>query len=117
MPVQQARVARRRLERAIEDGDEVVATDIALAEAYHALHYHYDVPKEEARERLSSLVTGGVVTLDPAGVAEAFPESGGAGFVDRLIHARHRLRGGLTLTFERLQGKLDGAVRLGRLGG
>jgi hypothetical protein len=32
--------------------------------------------------------------------------------VDRLIHARHRALGAVTLTFERKLGALEGAVRL-----
>jgi hypothetical protein len=32
--------------------------------------------------------------------------------VDRLIHARHRALGGVTVTFERPQSRLEGAERL-----
>jgi predicted nucleic acid-binding protein len=112
LPQKQTQVVKARLERALDDGDEVLVTDLAIAEAFHALHHHYAVPKAEARELLLRFVTSGVVALDPQSSVTALSESGGAGMVDRLIHARHRALGAITLTFERPQSRLEGAERL-----
>lgn len=114
LPEEQFRAAKARLERSLDEGDAAIVTDLAVAEAYYALHHHYGVPKPEARGLLLRFVTSGVVTLDPEGSVAALAEMGGAGMVDRLIHARHRDRGGITVTFERLQSRLEGAERLGK---
>jgi predicted nucleic acid-binding protein len=112
LPQKQMQSAKARLERALDDGDEVMVTDLAIAEAYHALHHHYGVPKPEARGLLLRFVTSGVVALDPQSSISALSETGGAGMVDRLIHARHRALNAITLTFERPQSRLEGAERL-----
>jgi predicted nucleic acid-binding protein len=108
----QARAAQRRLERAIEQGESVIVCDLVIAEAYYALQFHYDVPKAEARSMLMRLVRSGVVTVEPREAEGVLGMTSGAGLVDRLIHARHRALGAVTLTFERKLGALEGAVRL-----
>lgn len=113
VPETLARAAQHRLERATEEGETVLVSDIVVAEAYHALQYHYAVPKAEARSLLRKFVESGVVRLEPSASAAALAAKGGAGLVDRLIHARYRSVGAVTLTFERRQGRLEGAVRLG----
>lgn len=112
LPADQARLARRRLEQAIEAAEAVLVSDLVIAEAYHALHYHYEVPKSEASELLSRFLESGVVSPEPSSSVRAFGQRGGAGLVDRLIHERYRSLGAVTLTFERRQGHLEGAVRL-----
>ena len=112
VPEAQARAARRRLEIAVEQGERVVVSDLVLAEAYHALQHHYGVPKAEARAILHRFATSGTVHVDPARAVEALESKGGAGLVDRLIHARYRTLGATTATFERKQGALEGATRL-----
>jgi predicted nucleic acid-binding protein len=111
-PEPQARTARRRLERALGAGEVVLVSDLVIAEAYHALQFHYAVPEREARAALLRFVESGVVQVDPSSLPATLTAKGGAGFVDRLIHARHRSLGAATLTFDRKQGKLEGAVRL-----
>ena len=111
-PEAQARAARRRLERAIERRESVIVCDLVIAEAYDALQFHYDVPKAEARSMLMRFVRSGVVTVEPREAEEVLDATSGAGLVDRLIHARHRALGAVTLTFERKLGALEGAVRL-----
>ncbi len=112
LPQKQSQAARGRLERALDEGDAVLVTDLAVAEAYHVLHHYYAVPKAEARGLLLRFVTSGVVALDPKSSLTALSEAGGAGVVDRMIHASHRALGGITLTFERRQSQLEGAERL-----
>jgi predicted nucleic acid-binding protein len=111
-PEAQARSAQRRLERAVEQGEVVILCDLVVAETYYALHFHYGVPKSEARRMLMRLAQSGIVTLEPRQAEEALGAMGGAGLVDRLIHARHRALDAVTLTFERKLGALEGAVRL-----
>ena len=78
-----------------------------------AKSWHWDgVPKAEARKVLLQFVRSGVVEVDPPEVEAALTGARGAGLVDRVIHARHRRRGAVTLTFERKQGALEGAQRL-----
>jgi hypothetical protein len=43
----------------------------------------------------------------------ALDPSAGAGLADRLIHARHRAEGAITVTFDKKMSALEGAVRLG----
>jgi len=54
------------------------------------------------------------VTVVPPLAVAALEPSVGAGLADRLIHARHRSEGAITLTFDKKMSALDGAVRLGR---
>ena len=90
----------------------MIVCDLVIAEAYYALQFHYDVPKAEARRMLMRLVRSGVVRVEPRQAEEVLDATSGAGLVDRLIHARHRALGAVTLTFERKLGALEGAVRL-----
>ena len=110
-PRAQMEAARRRIERAHAAGEAVLVSDLVAAETYHALRHHYGVPDAEARGRLRDLAESGVVQLDPPGVVVAL-ENGKADLVDRLILTRYRTLGAVTLTFDRKQGGLEGAVRL-----
>jgi predicted nucleic acid-binding protein len=113
-PRAQMEVARRRIERAVAAGEQVVVTDLVIAEVVHALRHHYGVPAAETVGRLRDLLGSGVVRLDPAGAEEALgPQGRGrAGVVDRLIVARHRSLGATTATFDRTQARLEGGVLL-----
>jgi len=112
LPAAQAREARRRLERAVEEEEPAVVSDLVIAEAYFALQHHYGVPKAEAQRILRRFVESAVVQIDPSNSLTALGATGGAGLVDRLIHLRYRGLGAITVTFERRQGSLEGAVRL-----
>lgn len=111
-PVAEARLARARIERAYATREPIVVTDLVLAEAYFALHHHYGIPKEEARSYLRQMTGAGVVTVSPPEAEWALRESRGAGLADRLIHARHRSEGAVTLTFDKKMAALEGAVGL-----
>jgi len=112
LPEAQALRARARLERALEENETVLVSDLVLAEAYFALHYHYAVPKAAARALLLRFAESGTVVVDPPEASLAFRAARGAGLVDRLIHSRYRSRGGITVTFEKKQSALEGARRL-----
>lgn len=108
-PPAQAAVARRRLEEALAAGETVLATDLVVADAYYALHYHYGVPKDEVRALLRAMLTSGAVRLEPEGSLWALDPARGAGLVDRLIVARHRALGASTWTFDRKLARLGAA--------
>jgi len=112
-PAAEAIAAQRRLARLLDAGESLFVTDLVIAETYHALQHHYRVPREEVIGLLHQLLTSGVVLPDPPEVLAALNEaSGAAGLVDRLIHARHRARGHVTLTLDARQAALDGAERV-----
>jgi predicted nucleic acid-binding protein len=113
-PVPQAAVAKRRLERAMAEGDAAVVSDLVITEAYHALCHHYGVPKDEARRELRMMLTSGVVALDPRSSLWALDETPGAGLFDRLVVARYRDQRVMTWTFDRKLAALEGAERLRR---
>ena len=113
-PRAQMEVARRRIEHALIVGEQVVVTDLVVAEAFHALRHHYGVPESVALERLRGFLDSGVIHVDPAGAREALGPGtrGQAGLVDRLIVTRHRALGATTATFDRRQARLEGGVLL-----
>ena len=113
-PRQQTQIARRRIERALAAGEQVVVTDLVVAEVFHALRHHYAVPEVTALARLRDLFDSGAARLDPAGSAEALQPgvSRGAGFIDRLIVARHNSLSATTATFDRRQARLASTVLL-----
>lgn len=109
-PVKQFEAARARLGSAHAAGEMVVVTDLVVAEAWHALHHHYGVPKDEARRALRGLVTSRLVELMPASSLPALDDAPGAALVDRLIHWRHLSEGARSLTFDALFGRFEGAT-------
>ena len=112
LPLREYRAASDRLEKAYQAQEIVIVTDLVLAETYHALRHHYEVPDATARERLLELVTSGLVVPEPAGAVRALAVEGGE-LMDRMIHQRHRSLDALTVTFDRRQGRLEGSVLLG----
>lgn len=110
-PPNVARAAARRLEAAAEAGERAVVCDLVVVEAYHALHHHYGVPQPEARALLHRFLVSGVVHPEPVEMVPALTATG-AGLADRVIHARYRGLGAVTVTFDRRQSDLEGAVRL-----
>lgn len=111
-PAAQAKLAQRRIAAALAAGDEILVSDLVAAEAFHALYYHYGLPKDEARTQLRAMLRSGVVGIDPPAALGAFEPNRGAGLVDRLIVARHRGLDASTWTFDRKLGAVDGAERL-----
>jgi hypothetical protein len=61
LPESQAARAKQRLEEALDRAETVVVTDLAVGEAYYALHDHYGGPKPEASDVLLRFVSSGVV--------------------------------------------------------
>jgi len=113
-PAEQYELAKQRLATAFLAHEQVLVSDLVVAEAYFALRHHYEVPQDEAREALRRLVASGLVELSPAASAAALDEADGAGVEDRLIHLRYQAEGAVSLTFDRRFSKLEGAHLLAR---
>ncbi len=112
-PEQQALVAVEAVEEWRAAGGSIVVSRLVLVEAYHALQYHYRVPKAEALRQLKAFIESpwvapdevAIETLSTRRLATVKP-----GFVDRLIHAEY-LRGqrsDFMVTFEKAASKLEG---------
>ena len=107
-PAEQSQRASAFLEELARRGDQAVVSDLVVAEAYFALHYHYGVPKKEALAALRQMFADGEVAsqgvaaevLATEGLASAKP-----GFVDRLIQGAYVASGGSMATFEKAAGK------------
>lgn len=106
MPLAQFKAAKHTLETAYMQGTRIIVTDLVCAEAYHALHYHYGVPKNKTQTLLRDFLTSGVVEPDPKELIDIFTSKPTTGFVDRMIHVRHQLQSAQTLTFDERQARL-----------
>jgi predicted nucleic-acid-binding protein len=85
-PEEQAVTAKDFIQECFYEGINVCVSDMVVSEAYHALCYHYDVPKLEAVEALRDLLESPMIT--PAGHALSVLSTykgTGAGMVDRMI--------------------------------
>ncbi|MGH7321718.1 MAG: PIN domain-containing protein [Candidatus Rokuibacteriota bacterium] len=111
-PRSQVERARHRIDRALAAGETILVTDLVAAESYHALRHHYAVPEGEALSRLRQLFESRVVRLEPPEAMGALTEGRGEALVDRLVVARYRGLGAVTVTLDRKQGRLEGAVPL-----
>ncbi len=117
-PEQQAALAASRLRKELAAGRRVVVTDLALAETWYALTAlgpnSYGVEPAVALQALRALVESRSISLEPAsGAPDALKAKGGsAGFVDRLLVARHNALALSTLTLDHRQAKLPGAELL-----
>jgi len=109
-PEDLALLAVRYVEERRRAEDRLFVSDWVLAETYHALQYHYQVPKAEVLDALRDFLADAIVdgtgdapaVLETSGLATANP-----GFIDRVIH-RNYLRFGAEelVTFEKAAAKL-----------
>ena len=115
-PVPLAGKAKSRLLEAHRVREAVIVSDLVIAEAYHALKYHYEIAPADIRRSLLTMLTSGLVQPEPGSAALAVLQAkamGKAGLVDRLIHARYESDGMITLTFDKTQAKLGKAEFIG----
>ncbi len=85
-PVAQAKRAYLYLEECYFAGISVYVSDLVVAEVYHALCHHYEVPAKEALDSLADFLSSPMIT--PCGHALTVLREyrgTGAGLVDRLI--------------------------------
>jgi predicted nucleic acid-binding protein len=111
-PAAEAARARARVESAHRAGDDLLVTDLVAAETFHALRFHYRVPREDAATAIRKMVTSGLVRLEPEDALRAWTRGSAVRLVDRLVHFRHRSLDAVTWTLDRRQGRLDGATRI-----
>lgn len=109
-PEDQAKRALADVQERLSRSEIIVVSDLVIAEAYFALHYHYHVPKADALRLLEAfLAEAGISALGYAPAVLATPNLATAnpGFVDRLIHAEYKAKAGLMLTFEKKAARLS----------
>lgn len=111
-PEPMAKAARHRLAEALGAGDRAVISDLVLLEAYHALQFHYEIPRKRAREMIHAMFASGTVHPEHPESARAFLPASGAGPADRLIHSSYALLGARTLTLDAALARLPGAERI-----
>jgi len=114
-PAEQTARAVRFLDDLRRRGDRAVVSDLAVAEAYYAVHYHYGVRKGEALRALRGMFEDGEIASTGAAadvLASPGIASAGPGFVDRLIHRGYESAGSLMATFERASGRLPSVTIL-----
>ncbi len=108
-PVGQATVAGRRVRAAAEAGDEILVSDLVVAETYFALQHHYRLTKAQALDSLTELFRAS--PLRAAGAARAVLATRNLatarpGLVDRLIQAEYAAVTAVTWTFEKSGSRL-----------
>jgi len=100
-----------------ESGQQVLVSDLVVAEAYFAMHTHYGIPKRAAIDTLLEFLRNPAIASEPEGcaadaLAAAVAGPASPGFVDRLLHAQYARHGAGTASFETAFRKLPGAVVL-----
>lgn len=107
----EAQAAVAELDRMRETGQRGAVSDLVAAETYFALQHHYEVPKQEALNRLRELLEAPEFTcmgeaasiLRQPNLSRSKP-----GFVDRLIHAEYIKHTATMLSFEKAAKRLPG---------
>ncbi len=111
-PENQAKAAVAALDEIVTNGGKAAVSDLVVTETYHALQYHYGVPKPEALETLRTFLLSDEIhslgsaaqILQQPNLAQAKP-----GFVDRLIHGEYNQHCAKMISFERAAKKLPNA--------
>ena len=108
-PVSQAKRAVARLDSIRSAGKRCAVSDLVVSEAYYALQYHYDVPKQRALDTLKAFLESPEIV--PIGksltiLQQANADRSEPGFVDRIIHAEYMRVASEMFSFEKAAGKL-----------
>ena len=109
-PAPMAEVALQWMRGHLAGGGRIIISGLVVAEAYYALHYHYQVPKAEALARLKDFMNSSGV--EGTGCARTILslsklESLRPGFVDRMIVEQYLDTGAdEVVTFERAASKM-----------
>lgn len=115
-PIPLATKARDRLLEAHRAREAVIVSDLVIAEAYHALKFHYELDPADIRRALLAMLTSGLVQAETGSAALAVLQAkspGKAGLVDRLIQARYEADGMTTLTLDKAQAKIGRSEFIG----
>ncbi|MYD36032.1 MAG: type II toxin-antitoxin system VapC family toxin [Dehalococcoidia bacterium] len=99
-----------RLESLIADGQEILASNQVVGEAYLTLQHYYRISKPDARAALARVLSSGLVFPQNGGtIVDALESSGGPGLMDRLIADDYTRAGLETLTLDRRMASLPHA--------
>lgn len=114
-PAPLAAKARERLVEAHRLRQAVVVSDVVIAEAYHALKFHYEIESAAIRASMQQMLASGLIQPEPgsAVLATLAGKPGKAGFVDRLIQARYEADGLTTWTLDKAQAKIGKSAYIG----
>lgn len=86
VPESQALAAKEYLDACQRGGARACVSDMVVAETYHALIYHYEVPKREALQALRDFLSAPIIQTTGEALAVLTEYHGsGAGLVDRII--------------------------------
>lgn len=109
-----ARAARALLERTEARGEQLLVSDLVVAECFHALRHHFGVPAEQAAEHLAALLHDPAIQGEAAAELLVTPEAAvhPPGFMDRLILAHAAQHGATLRTFDAALAKLPHAERI-----
>lgn len=101
-PAGQAERAYAYLEKCYLTGKTVFVSDLVVAETYHGLCHHYQVPAMEAITILTEFLSSPMITPSGHSLTVLGEYRGsGAGFVDRLIRADALTSARQIVTFDR----------------
>ena len=101
------------LSKLVGRGDEVLASNQVIGEAYVAIQHHYGIDKGAVRAELRrTLRSGFVAPMNGRTVIELLGASGGAGVIDRLIADDYTQRDLQVLTLDQRMTSIRGARRL-----
>ena len=116
-PEEQSRKAFDFIDKCFADAVDVQVSDFVVLEAYHALIYHYEVPKSEAIQTLLSFLSSSFVKVsaDSKKVLSEYKGTG-AGLADRMIRIDYLKHVDKIITFDVDFAKLEN-VRLLRSAG
>ena len=112
-PVIQAGQAYDYLEECYLAGVTVYVSDLVVAETYHGLCHHYQVPTKEATENLTKFLSSPMITPGGHSLTVLCEYEGtGAGFVDRLIRAEALDSAQEIVTFDKKFARLPNVIKI-----
>ncbi|MBW1894560.1 MAG: hypothetical protein JRI91_12820 [Deltaproteobacteria bacterium] len=112
-PADQAEISFDFLEQCYFSGIIVYISDLIIAEVYHALCHHYNVPFNKAAKKLTDFLDSPMITPSGHALTVLKEYQGvGAGFVDRLIRMDLLDHANEIVTFDKKFSKLPNITRL-----
>lgn len=112
-PSDQAGQAHDYLEECHFSGVTVYVSDLVVAETYHGLCHHYQVPPREVIEILTEFLSSPMITPGGHSLTVLCEYKGrGAGFVDRLIRADALENAQQVVTFDRKFARLPNVQKI-----
>ena len=112
-PITQAQQAYDYLEECYLAGVTVYVSDLVVAETYHGLCHHYQVPTTEVTENLTEFLSSPMITPSGHSLTVLCEYEGtGAGFVDRLIRAEALDSAQEIVTFDKKFAKLPNVQKI-----